>query len=44
MVVPWLGFSLADLIKRFEPKSEAKYIEFVTLVDKEQMPNQRIAL
>jgi len=41
MVVPWLGFSLADLIKRFEPKAEAKYIEFVTLVDKQQMPNQR---
>lgn len=41
MVVPWLGFSLADLIKRFEPKSDAKYIEFVTLVDKEQFPNQR---
>jgi sulfoxide reductase catalytic subunit YedY len=44
MVVPWLGFSLADLIKRFEPKTDAKYIEFVTLVDKVQMPNQRNAL
>ena len=41
MVVPWLGFPLADLIKRFEPKTEAKYIEFVTLVDKNQFPNQR---
>lgn len=41
MVVPWLGFSLAVLIKRFEPKTEAKYIEFVTLVDKQQFPNQR---
>ena len=41
MVVPWLGFSLAELIKRFEPKAEAKYIEFTTLVDKTQMPNQR---
>ncbi len=41
MVVPWLGFSLADLIKRFEPKTDAKYIEFTTLVNKVQMPNQR---
>jgi sulfoxide reductase catalytic subunit YedY len=41
MVVPWLGFSLADLIKRFEPKTDVKYIEFTTLVDKVQMPNQR---
>ncbi|PTQ88222.1 protein-methionine-sulfoxide reductase catalytic subunit MsrP [Agitococcus lubricus] len=41
MVVPWLGFSLADLIKRFQPSAEAKYIEFTTLVDKTQFPNQR---
>ena len=41
MVVPWLGFSLADLIKRFEPSADAKYVEFTTLVDKQQMPNQR---
>jgi sulfoxide reductase catalytic subunit YedY len=41
MVVPWLGFSLADLIKRFEPSSSAKYIEFTTLKDPVQMPGQR---
>lgn len=41
MVVPWLGFPLADLIRRFEPTSEARYVEFTTLVDKQQMPNQR---
>jgi len=41
MVVPWVGFSLADMLKRFEPNSNAKYVEFYTLVDKEQMPGQR---
>ena len=41
MVVPWLGFSLADLIRRFEPTSKAKYIEFTTLKDAAQMPGQR---
>ena len=34
MVVPWLGFPLAEFIKRFEPKTEAKYIEFETLLRK----------
>jgi sulfoxide reductase catalytic subunit YedY len=38
MVIPWVGFSLGDLIKRFEPNSNAKYVEFVTLVDPKQMP------
>jgi sulfoxide reductase catalytic subunit YedY len=41
MVIPWMGFPLADLIKRFEPTSKAKYLEFVTLQDPEQMPGQR---
>ena len=41
MVIPWVGFSLADLLKRFEPTSNAKYVEFVTLEDKDQMPGQR---
>ncbi|MDH5219011.1 MAG: protein-methionine-sulfoxide reductase catalytic subunit MsrP [Gammaproteobacteria bacterium] len=41
MVVPWVGFSLADLLKRFEPNSKAKYVEFITLHDPEQMPGQR---
>ncbi|MCB1735556.1 MAG: protein-methionine-sulfoxide reductase catalytic subunit MsrP [Gammaproteobacteria bacterium] len=40
-VVPWVGFPLADLIKRFEPSSRAKYVEFVTLKDPKQMPGQR---
>ena len=41
MVVPWLGYSLAELIKKVEPNSRAKYVEFVTLADKAQMPGLR---
>ena len=41
MVIPWIGFPLADLIKRFAPTSKAKYVEFETLYDKKQMPGQR---
>jgi sulfoxide reductase catalytic subunit YedY len=41
MVVPWIGFPLADLIKQFEPTSKAKYVEFTTLYDPEQMPEQK---
>ncbi len=40
MVIPWVGFPLGDLIARFEPTSKAKYIEFQTLVDPDQMPAQ----
>ncbi|WP_042151980.1 MULTISPECIES: protein-methionine-sulfoxide reductase catalytic subunit MsrP [unclassified Pseudoalteromonas] len=41
MVIPWLGFSLAKLIKQADPTSDAKYVAFETLHDKEQMPGQR---
>ena len=41
MVIPWRGFSMAKLLKRFDPNSRAKYVEFVTLHDPEQMPGQR---
>ena len=44
MVVPWVGFPLRDLILRVEPTSRAKYVEFVTLLDPEQMPGQRPGL
>jgi len=40
MVIPWLGFPLADLLKRLEPTSRAKYVRFTTLLDPEQLPNQ----
>ncbi len=41
MVIPWVGIPLRDLIQRFEPTSKAKYVEFTTLYDPEQMPGQR---
>ncbi|MCX2863046.1 protein-methionine-sulfoxide reductase catalytic subunit MsrP [Paucibacter sp. PLA-PC-4] len=41
MVIPWVGYSLAELIKKVEPTSKAKYVEFVTLADKAQMPGLR---
>ena len=41
MVIPWVGFPLANLIKRCEPTSKAKFIEFTTLHDVGQMPGQR---
>jgi methionine sulfoxide reductase catalytic subunit len=41
MVVPWVGYSLAELIKRVEPTANAKFVEFVTLHDPDQMPGQR---
>lgn len=41
MVIPWLGFPLAHLIKRLEPTPKAKFVEFTTLLDPEQMPGQR---
>ena len=41
MVVPWVGFSLADLIKRFQPTSKAKYVAFETLHRPEEMTGQK---
>ena len=41
MVIPWEGFSMNQLLPRFEPTSKAKFVEFTTLLDPEQMPGQR---
>jgi len=41
MVIPWIGMPLAAVLKRVEPSSQAKYVEFTTLVDPEQFPAQR---
>ena len=38
MVIPWVGYSLAELIRRVEPLGDAKYVEFVTLADRKTMP------
>ena len=41
MVIPWYGFPLGDLLKSVEPNSNARFVEFTTLLDPEQMPGQR---
>ena len=41
MVIPWIGYTLASLIKRVEPNSQARFVEFTTLLDPEQFPGQR---
>ncbi|MGY6275002.1 protein-methionine-sulfoxide reductase catalytic subunit MsrP [Methylomonas sp. MgM2] len=41
MVVPWIGFPLAELIKRVEPAGDAKFVEFVSLYNPKQMPGQK---
>ena len=38
MVIPWVGYSLSELIKRVEPLGSAKFVEFVTLADPKTMP------
>jgi len=38
MVIPWIGYSLANLIKQVEPTGNAKYVEFISLADRTQMP------
>ncbi|GLS84719.1 protein-methionine-sulfoxide reductase catalytic subunit MsrP [Paraferrimonas haliotis] len=40
MVIPWVGISLADVIKKAQPNSKAKYVAFETLFDPQQMPGQ----
>jgi sulfoxide reductase catalytic subunit YedY len=44
MVIPWIGFPLASLLKLVEPMGKAKYVEFTTLLDPEQFPGQKPGL
>ena len=44
MVIPWIGYPLASLIKRVEPTSKARFVEFTTLHDPVQFPGQRKSL
>src|SRR6266403_6304122 len=44
MVIPWIGFPLASLLKRVEPTGQAKYVEFTTLLDPNQFPGQKPGL
>jgi sulfoxide reductase catalytic subunit YedY len=41
MVIPWIGYSLAELIRRVEPMPGAKFVEFVTQADPKTMPGLR---
>lgn len=41
MVIPWIGFPVRDVLKRFAPTSKAKYVKFETLYNPEMMPGQR---
>jgi sulfoxide reductase catalytic subunit YedY len=41
MVIPWVGFPLATLLKRIQPDGKAKFVEFTTLFNPQQMPGQR---
>ena len=41
MVVPWIGYSVSNILKAVEPTGKAKFVEFVTLADRAQMPGLR---
>jgi len=41
MVIPWIGYPLSEVLRRVEPRSQAKFVEFVTLADRQQMPGLR---
>lgn len=41
MVIPWVGYSVSELLKQVEPTGNAKYVEFVTAVQRENMPGVR---
>lgn len=41
MVIPWVGFSLADMLKQFKPTSKAKYVEFTSIYDPDNLKAQK---
>lgn len=41
MVIPWVGYSLSALLKQVEPTGNAKYVEFTTVEQRENMPGLR---
>ena len=41
MVIPWIGFPLADVLRRAEPQGSAKFVAFETVVRPKEMPGQR---
>ena len=44
MVIPWVGYSLAQLLRQVQPLGSAKYVEFVTLADQNTMPGLRASV
>ncbi|OZI45385.1 mononuclear molybdenum enzyme YedY [Bordetella genomosp. 5] len=44
MVIPWVGYSVAEVLKQVQPTSKAKYVEFVSVVQRENMPGVRSAV
>jgi sulfoxide reductase catalytic subunit YedY len=44
MVIPWVGYSMSELIKRVEPTGNAKFVEFITLNDAQQMPGVKLPI
>jgi sulfoxide reductase catalytic subunit YedY len=44
MVIPWVGYPLSEIAKRVEPTGKAKFVEFVSLADKDQMPGVRMPI
>lgn len=44
MVIPWVGIELGPMLKRFQPSSKAKYVQFFTLFDPENLPGQKRAV
>ena len=44
MVIPWIGFPLSKLLDAVQPTGNARYVEFISLHDPEQMPGQRTAV
>jgi len=41
MVVPWIGITLAHILKKAKPTSKAKYVKFITELDPEMFPDQK---
>jgi sulfoxide reductase catalytic subunit YedY len=41
MVIPWVGYSLSTLLRRAQPNSRARFVEFISLADPQQMPGVR---
>jgi len=42
MVIPWVGYSFSELVKRVQPTSKAKYVQFISLADPAQMPGVKL--